>query len=302
MKIGITGASGMLGSALLSRLSKTLKVFATSKSIGVNGQNIDWICFDLTDFVLLNQWLEKSQPDVIVHCAALVNVDLCEETVSLATNLHVKTTEVIANYINSKNGTLIYISTDSVFDGEKLTSYNENDLVNPQNIYAKTKLMGEELVLSINNGLVLRTNIVGWTKKGNTSFVEWILKSLVENTPLNLFHDVYFSPLTVDELSLIIEKIIYNPIYGLYHCGSNDSISKYNFGKKMAEIFEISDFKIKSISVDEMNFKAKRPKNMTLNSDKLSNKLKYNIPGSVDSIIQLKNQYYTRFKNYFYHT
>jgi len=299
MKIGITGASGMLGAALLSRLSRTLKVFATSRSIGVKDKNIEWNCFDLTNVVLLNQWLEKSQLDVIVHCAAIVDVDFCEKNISVATNLHVNTTEVIANYINSTKGTLIYISTDSVFDGEKLTTYSEFDLVNPLNIYAKTKLMGEELVLSMNNGLVLRTNIIGWTQKSNSSFVEWILKSLVDNTPLNLFHDVYFSPLTVEELSLIIEKIIYNPIYGLFHCGSKGSVSKYDFGKKMAEIFEISDSNINSISVDDMNFKAKRPKNMTLNSVKLSNKLNYNIPGPVDSIIQLKKQYQICLKNFF---
>ena len=296
MKIGITGASGMLGAALVSRLSRTHKVFATSRSIGVEGQNIEWNCFDLTDVVLLNQWLETSQLDVIVHCAAIVDVDLCEENISAATNLHVITTEVIANYINSIKGMLIYISTDSVFDGEKSTSYSESDLVNPLNIYAKTKLMGEKLVQSMNNGLVLRTNIIGWTQKGNTSFAEWMLKSLIDNAPLNLFHDVYFSPLTVEELSLIIEKIIYNPIFGLYHCASSDSISKYDFGKKMAEIFQLSDSNISRISVDEMNFKAKRPKNMALNSDKLSDKLKYDIPSAVDSIVRMKNQYNIRLK------
>lgn len=296
MKIGITGASGMLGAALVSRLSRTLKVFATSRSRGVEGKNIEWNCFDLTDVVLLNQWLETSQLDVIVHCAAIVDVDLCEEDVSAATDLHVKTTEIIANYINFNKGVLIYISTDSVFDGEKQTSYSESDLTNPLNIYAKTKLMGEEIVLSINNGTVLRTNIIGWTQKSNSSFVEWVLKSLINNIPLNLFYDVYFSPLTVVELSLIIEKIIYNPFYGLYNCGSRGSISKYDFGKKMAEIFEIFGSNINRISVDDLNLKAKRPKNMTLNSDKISNKLNYNIPNPVDSIMQLKKQYQMRLK------
>ena len=156
--------------------------------------------------------------------------------------------------------------------------------------------MGEKLVQSMNSGLVLRTNIIGWTQKGNTSFAEWMLKSLIDNAPLNLFHDVYFSPLTVEELSLIIEKIIHNPIFGLYHCASSDSISKYDFGKKMAEIFQLSDSNISRISVDEMNFKAKRPKNMALNSDKLSDKLKYDIPSAVDSIVRMKNQYNIRLK------
>ena len=296
MRVGITGANGMLGTALVSHLSKRHDIFATSRGKGMDGHNIEWDCFDLTNTVLLNQWLEGVRADMIIHCAAIINVDACEDNVEMARRLHVETTRIISNYLDANNGRLIYISTDSVFDGEKSTSYSESDLVNPLNIYAKTKLMGEKLVQSMNNGLVLRTNIIGWTQKGNTSFAEWMLKSLIDNAPLNLFHDVYFSPLTVEELSLIIEKIIHNPIFGLYHCASSDSISKYDFGKKMAEIFQLSDSNISRISVDEMNFKAKRPKNMALNSDKLSDKLKYDIPSAVDSIVRMKNQYNIRLK------
>jgi len=297
MKIGITGASGMLGTALISRLSRSQKVFATSKSIGVEGQNIDWTCFDLTDFVLLNHWLEKSQLDVIVHCAAIVDVDLCEENVSAATNLHVVTTEVIANYINSTKGRLIYISSDSVFDGEKQRAYIETDLVSPLNVYAKTKVLGENYVHAMNNGLVLRTNIIGCTQKDKISFAEWVLNSLKNYEPLKLFHDIYFSPLHVDDLSLIIEKIINNPIFGLYHCTSNDSISKYDFGMKMAEIFQLSNSNINRISVDTVELKASRPKNMALNSTKLSSKLQYDFPRAIDSIVHMKNKYDSKLKH-----
>ncbi len=297
MKVGVTGASGMLGSALITHLSKSYRVFATSRGKGVEGKNIKWDCFDLTDITLLNKWLETIKPDVVIHCAAIVNVDLCEDNVKLATKLHIETTEVMANYLDSNGGRLIYISTDSVFDGEKQGAYSESDLVSPLNVYAKTKIMGEKSVQSMNNGLVLRTNIIGWTQEGKTSFAEWVLNRLNDNAPLNLFYDVYFSPLTVYDLSLIIEKIIEKPILGLYHCGSRDNISKYDFGKKMAEIFQLSDSNINRVSVDSMDFKASRPKNMALNSDKLSDKLQYDIPSAIDSIVHMKNQYDTQLKN-----
>lgn len=296
MRIGITGASGMLGTSLVSHLSKRHDMFATSRGKGIEGQNIEWNCFDLTNAALLNQWLEEVRPDMIIHCAAIINVDACEDNVEIATRLHVETTKIIANYLDANNGRLIYISTDSVFDGKKQDPYSEGDIPNPINAYAKTKVAGEKVTLSIKNGLALRVNIIGWTQEGRTSFAEWMLKSLIDSTPLNLFHDVYFSPLTVEELSLIIEKIIYNPIFGLYHCASSDSISKYDFGKKMAEIFQLSDSNISRVSVDEMHFRAKRPKNMALNSDKLSDQLKYDIPDAVDSIVRMKNQYNIRLK------
>jgi dTDP-4-dehydrorhamnose reductase len=297
MRIGITGASGMLGSALVDHLSLSYKVFATSRRKGVEGKNIEWDCFDLTDIKLLNEWLEEIKPDVVIHCAAIVDVDACENNVESATKLHVETTKIMVNYLDINDGKLIYISTDSVFDGQKQRSYNEDDLVSPLNVYAETKLMGEQAVLSMNNGLVLRSEIIGWTQKGGISFAEWVLKSLIDKTPLSLFYDVYFSPLTVDDLSFIIQEIIETPIFGLYNCTSSDSISKYDFGKKMAEIFQLPDLNISRIGVDEMNFKAKRPKNMALNSDKLSDKLKYDIPSAIDSIVRMKNQYDIRLKN-----
>ena len=291
MKIGITGANGMLGSALVTCLSKSHEVLATSRSKGIRGENIKWECFDLTDIALLNTWLNKTKPDVVIHCAAIVNVDMCEENVDLATALHVETTKTMADYLDSNNAKLIYISTDSVFDGEKQGAYNEADLVNPLNVYAKTKLMGEDPAQSMNKGLVLRINIIGWTQENRTSFFEWLLKGLIDKTPLNLFYDVYFSPLDVYNLSLIIEKILENPVFGLYHCASSDSISKYDFGKKMSEIFQLSDSIINMVSVDSMKFKADRPKNMALDIGKISSALSYDFPNVEDAIKLMKRQY-----------
>jgi dTDP-4-dehydrorhamnose reductase len=272
-------------------LSKSHEIFATSRGKGIEGENIEWSCFDLTNTALLNKWLNKIKPDMVIHCAAMVNVDLCQDNVDLATKLHVETTKVMVNYLDSNDGRLIYISTDSVFNGEKQRSYNENDLASPLNVYAETKLMGEHSVLSMNSGLALRVNIIGWTQEGRASFAEWLLKNLVDNAQLKLFHDIYFSPLHVDNLSLIIEKIIKNPIFGLYHCASSDSISKYEFGKKMAEIFQLSSSNINRISVDDMEFKSVRPKNMALDVGKISSALSYDFPNVVDAIKLMKYQY-----------
>ena len=291
MKVGVTGASGMLGTSLVAHLSEKHKVFATSRSKGIEGDNIEWDCFDLTDIALLNEWLEKSKLDVVIHCAAIVNVDACEENVELATELHVETTKAMVDYLSSSFGRLIYISTDSVFDGEKQGAYSESDLENPLNVYAKTKLMGERPVQLMTNGLVLRTNIIGWDLRNSVSFAEWMLKKLTDNVPLNLFYDVNFSPLHVDNLSLIIGKIIERPIFGLHHCVSSDSISKYDFGKKMAETFQLSNENINRVSVDSIDFKANRPKNMALNIKKISAVLKHDFPSAIDAIKLMKRQY-----------
>ncbi|MBT4732927.1 SDR family oxidoreductase [Candidatus Woesearchaeota archaeon] len=291
MRIGVTGASGMLGTALIDELTNKHEVFATSRRKGLEKDGVQWECFDLTNSQHLNQWLVNVAPDVVVHCAAMVDVDRCEDDVDFATKLHIGTTKIMANYLDCNNKKLIYISTDSVFDGKKNRPYVELDKVNPLNIYAKTKLLGEQPVLLMEDGLVLRTNIIGWGRSGNISFAEWMLKGLVESKPLTLFDDVIFSPLNVSDLSVIITQTIDSGISGLYHCASKDYISKYDFGIKMAEVFNLSISNIKKISVEDMNFKANRPKNMALNSNKLSSILVQDLPIVIDAIKLMKDQY-----------
>ena len=133
-------------------------------------------------------------------------------------------------------------------------------------------------------------NIVGCTGKNRVSFAEWMFNCLNDNIPMNLFYDVYFSPLNVYSLSVIIKKLINRPIYGLYHCASRDSISKYDFGMKMAEIFQLDSSNINKTSVNSVDFMAPRPKQMALNIDKISNDLKHVFPSAVDAIKLLKHQ------------
>ncbi|SVC84829.1 uncharacterized protein METZ01_LOCUS337683, partial [marine metagenome] len=187
----------MLGTALIYKFRDPYRVYATARSQGLIKKNVYWHCFDLTDIERLESWLLKTKPDVVIHCAAMVNVDECEIKEDLAYQLHVKTTEIIANFLNNHNGQLIYISTDSVFDGYKKKKYSEEDLTNPLNVYSKTKLLGENSVLSMKKGLVLRTNIIGWSMKDKISFAEWVLINLVKKKPIKLFNDVFISPLHV---------------------------------------------------------------------------------------------------------
>ena len=291
MRIGVTGASGMLGTALIDELTNKHQVFATSKGKGYEKEGVQWEYFDLTNLQKIDRWLVDTDPDVVVHCAAMVNIDECENNVEFAKNLHIDTTRKLANYLKQRNKKLIYISTDSVFNGKKNEPYIELDQPNPLNVYAETKLLGEEPVLQMERGLVLRTNIIGWSKSVKLSFAEWVLNGLVKGEPLSLFTDVIFSPLHVSDLSIIIIRAIETEISGLYHCTSKDSVSKYDFGIKMAEIFNLSVDNIKKISIEDMHFEASRPKNMSLCSEKLNSILKYDSPNVSDAIKLMKCQF-----------
>ena len=292
MKIAITGASGMLGTALIDILSRNHDIYATGRSKGIEGDDIYWDCFDLLDFDRLQLWLLNASPNILIHCAAIVSVDQCEMEINNAYNMHVETTKVISSFLKSSGGYMIYISTDSVFDGKKKSAYLESDLVNPLNTYAKSKLAGESVILTDKTGIVLRTNIIGWSRSDERlSFSEWMLKGLVQGEKLKLFHDVYFSPLHVIDLSKIISILIVKKLYGLYNVSSDFGISKYDFGLLMANVFNLSSCNIKKISINDISLAALRPHNMTLSNQKISKELGMKFSTPYDRLVTLKHQY-----------
>ncbi len=291
MKIGITGANGMLGTALINKLHLKHKIYATSRSNGVKREQAEWDFFDLLDFETLHSWLDGKNMDIIIHCAAMIDVDKCEIMPEIATELHYKTTKIISSHLQKTDGMLVYISTDSVFDGKKSTPYTEEDGTRPLNIYAKTKLAGENPVLGMKNGLVIRTNIIGRSRSEKLSFAEWVLKGLVEKKKLNLFDDVIFSPLHVSDLSDLIHTLIDQNIVGLYNVASSTSLSKYEFGLMMADIFGLENRFIIKKFIKDKELVADRPCNMSLSSVKVSAVLNKKMSTPEQSIQLLKQQY-----------
>ena len=292
IKIAVTGASGMLGTAILDHLMEEYDIFATSRSIGYKTEKINWQIFDLLDNEKLVNWLKNKRPEVVIHCAAIVDVDQCEKEPVKARNLHVNTTKTIADVISQWRGRLIYISTDSVFDGCQQVLYEEEAKPNPKNTYALTKYEGELETLASPGGIVLRTNIFGWSQKEHLSFAEWILKGLLEKTPMTMFTDVNFTPLHVSHVAQIILQIIKTDISGLFHLAGSAKLSKYDFTFKLAKEFGLNTDKVVPVSIDEVNLAAGRPKNIALSNAKLSKLLGYCFPSVDEGIAYLKIQYH----------
>ena len=123
-KIIITGAAGMLGTAVIDHLMNFYSVTSTDQIIGFSPRGVRWHQMDLLEMDGLARWIRLEKPDAVVHCAALVNVDACEKDQDLAVRLHEGTTKTIGDVLQSYGGKLIYISTDSVFNGKK-DNYSE---------------------------------------------------------------------------------------------------------------------------------------------------------------------------------
>jgi dTDP-4-dehydrorhamnose reductase len=266
-KLLVTGACGFLGSQCLKWFSKFydvcgLDIIMTSKLNGVN-----YIQADITDEKIIGQILTEQEFDIIIHCAALVNPDTCEEKPHLAERVNVLGTK---NLVQNFKGEFIYISTDMLFNGEK-GEYKETDTPNPINNYGKTKLEGELHVQKYSHSYyIVRTNFYGWNvNKNGASFAEWIYYSLKKNKPINLFYDYIYCPIYIEDLFIIIKQLLNKKQYGIYNAVGKDKVSKYDFGGLLAEKFELNTDSINRVSIEDHKFIAKRPKKMSLNTHKL---------------------------------
>lgn len=295
MKVFITGLAGMLGSNIAYELRGDYLLSGVDM-IKVNMDKVVSYDFDVLNYEKLLECLKEIKPDVIIHTAAAVNVDKCEIEPDYAEKLNVKMTENIFKVSEEINAKVIYISTDAVFDGKDEKLYSESDETAPINIYGKTKLAGEDIVRRNKKNLILRTNIYGFNIQNKNSFGEWIYTSLLEDKEINMFTDIDFSPILVNDLAKVINILIKRKISGIYHVCGTGCISKYDFGCALKKIFKINYGKINKAVSENFSFKAKRAKHMGMSNENICNVLNYRLNTPVESIERFYEMYISGFK------
>ena len=287
----ITGIAGLLGNTIANELRDRHHVTGADRNcVDVWGCEFDTL--DLLDFGSVKKSIQKAKPDIIIHAAACVNVDLCETDSVLAKNMNVELTKAVTEAAKAQNAKVIYISSDAVFDGENTELYKEEDMTSPINEYARTKLLGEQITLGKSDTLVLRTNFYGLNIRDKKSFGEWIITALEQNETLNMFDDIFFSPLVANELAKIIELCIEKDLKGIYHACATGAISKYEFGVKTKEIFGIETGHIVKTNSSTASFKAKRSKHMGMSNCKLCKDLNITISTPIQGIELFKKMYH----------
>lgn len=265
-KILITGSNGMLGHKIVEVLAESFRIITINrvhdKTIGIN----ESIKLNIGNLDKLSTEISRINPSIIIHTAAIVDVDYCE---------HEPTECALINYLSVKSivdsiepGTkLIFISSESVF-GENKVPASEDDTKNPLNSYTKFKSLAEDYIISNHvNCIIIRSNMYGYHKNWRGSLVEWAIDSLESNKTINGFSDVIFNPIYTSKLSEAISILIKLDYRGVIHLGTNQVISKYEFLKRLATSLGYNTSNIKHISIDESKL-TKRVKNATLNIDK----------------------------------
>jgi dTDP-4-dehydrorhamnose reductase len=261
-KLLVTGSSGMLGSNILTELNDGYEVYGFDSYIA-DSKIKNRFEIDMTNSSQLRDMVKEIAPQMIIHCAAMTGVDQCEKDYFEAYKINAAATKDLLAAAGPRTR-FIYISTDSVFDGSR-GGYAETDVPSPLNNYARTKLEGEWFVEQMSaDYVIIRTNMFGWNLVRGCSFAEWIFTNLSKGRQINMFTDVVFSPVSIYTLCCYIDKLLKSDFIGRLNIGTKDSLSKYEFGCRLAKLFGFDASLIKKTGSDSFGFAAKRPKDTHL--------------------------------------
>lgn len=265
MKIFVTGGSGLLGSKIAEiSLEKGYDVYS-----GYCHHKPEFgkaVKFDLTNANSIVKAINDVKPDVIIHTAALTDVDRCEVDKDLAYKINVEGTKIIAEMARKFNYFLIYISTDYVFDGNK-GLYKEEDETNPINYYGYTKLLGENFCQDF---CIARTCVIYGAKpaSGKVNFVLWLINKLEKGEEVRIVTDQYITPTLNTNLAEMLLEVAERKITGIFHLAGTTRVSRFGFAKEIARVFGLDDSLIIPSRMDEINWIAKRPRDSSLDVSK----------------------------------
>jgi len=244
MKILVTGSKGQLGKELLKLYSDE----------NITGVDIDEM--DITNVEQTVNLIRELNPDIVIHAAAMTDVDGCEKNEGAAYKVNTLGTRNVALACQKTNSEMLYVSTDFVFAGDKDENYNEFDIPSPLSIYGKSKLEGEKLVKELlNRFYIVRT---AWLYGDGHNFVKTMLSLAENNDSLSIVSDQQGTPTYAKDLAIAISKIINSGLYGTYHASNSGNCSWYDFAKKIFEIKGI-DIEVNPTTAEEFGSPAERP-------------------------------------------
>jgi dTDP-4-dehydrorhamnose reductase len=271
----ITGASGLFGSKLaeIATASKHTVYSGYSQNPVAHGTPIQ---FDVSDKNQVEAIFKKVNPEVVVHAAALTDVDKCELNRELAWKINVKGTRNIAETTKLSHAFLVYISTDYVFNGET-GGYAEADRTDPINYYGVTKLKAEDLVRDlVGDYCIARASVIyGSTPAaGKINFALWIVNHLKKNEQIKIVTDQWNSPTLNTNLADMTLEIIERKLTGTFHLSGATRMSRYDFAQAIAQTFKLEANLINPCSSSDFSWSAKRPRDSSLNISKAHQSLK----------------------------
>lgn len=253
-RIMITGASGQLGRALYRCLvnNNQYKLFLSRSS-----QADEYIsALNIAEQAAVDAYVDECKPDIIINCAAMTAVDLCESEQDKAYRINALGPKYLALAAERNGAKLIHLSTDFVFDGKASQPYTEEDTPNPISIYGKTKQAGDEFVQQLCKKHFIVRN--AWMYGEGRNFVKTMLSLAETNRKIRVVADQFGTPTSALEVAKVIIYLMETEAYGIYHATNEGFTSWYEFA---VIIFKEAGIKaeVEPILTSEYPTPAKRP-------------------------------------------
>ena len=225
-KIWIVGAKGHVGTALIDLIDcLKYKMFLT---------DADEV--DVTDRNIVHKYIASTRPDVIINCAGITDIEVCEQNPERAYAVNAIGPRNLAVEAQSIGAKLIQLSTDDVFDAEQDKPYNEFDTVHPKTMYGKSKYAGERFIEDLSNRYVIVRS--SWVYGTGKDFVNSVLEAIGREKVLEGPVNQYASPTSAEELAKVVTQFIDNDCFGIYHAVCRGYCSRYEFAKEIIKYSE----------------------------------------------------------------
>jgi dTDP-4-dehydrorhamnose reductase len=291
-KILLTGSNGLLGQKLVGLLSQMpeIELFATAK--GANrlhySAGYTYLPMDITDKNQVITTIEKVAPNVVIHTAAMTNVDQCESERELCWEMNVNAVNFLIEACKNTNAFLIHLSTDFIFDGGA-GPYDENAKPSPISYYGESKLAAEEAILASDIRWAMARTVLVYgivADMSRSNIILWVKKSLEEGKKINVVTDQFRTPTLAEDLAMGCWQIADNEASGIFNISGKDFLTPFEMAIKTADYFGLDKSLITPADSSTFSQPAKRPPRTGFIIDKAIAKLGYR-PHSFDEGIKI---------------
>lgn len=263
-KIFITGANGLLGQKLVEQLvqKEEFEVIASGKGpCRLTGEGYKYVSLDITDPDQVNQVLGEIKPEIIIHGAAITNVDSCEQNQEACYEVNVKATEYLVRAGELCKSHFIYVSTDFIFSGET-GPLDESAEPSPVNFYGETKLEAEQYVMNHSTKWAIARTVLVYgiaNDLSRSNIILWVKSSLEAGKEIQVVDDQFRTPTLAEDLAIGCILIAQRSSEGIYHISGSDFLTPYQMAIMTAEYFGLDKNLIKRADSSTFSQPAKRP-------------------------------------------
>jgi dTDP-4-dehydrorhamnose reductase len=275
-KILITGGTGLLGKGMEYSMPEDCQIFSLhQRAYDIKDSKAEHIVLDIRDKKAVDDFFSSHSFDAVVHAAGIASVDYVENHYAESLESNIVGTLNITSACRRSATYLSYISTNAVFSGQE-PPYREDALLAPVNKYGQLKVECERLVSeTLADYSIIRPILMyGWNHStGRPSISTWIYEKLLREEPVSLVNDVYENPLYNIQCGKALWAVLANRHGGVFHLAGKETVSRYEFGKRLATTFGLNSDLISPVKSSFFPNLAPRPPNTSFITDRMEHEL-----------------------------